>query len=376
MLLPEFGCQKIYIEEKEELDKIVFGMATNQLYTMDLKSNQGKSSQDSKRSKSSDNNNDENSKNNNDLNRCLYCSSFEQKSIKQIVAKSIPDQHPSAPILPPDMIPFLGISQVMTSVSEAKNWYNMLRHNKTKRCYVFGSYYKKMFDHHLSDIIDWKKTGDIDITVLCNNNKFTTISVRSAPLELSNSILKLHKRLKKVSPNCRGEKTGDTGQMYSLGKRDEQRQYVTSARNRDIRVMMRQIGLERKQWFEKEYPDEYNKHFSTPNTLQYLRNTLSDFMVHSVELCNSAHYDVNDETITTATWIEETIGNTANWFFIFPNVTRDMKKAIVIQLFHGCTVTWDANELKHCSSKVEYRIRGGGGGTSAGNCELRRRKKK
>lgn len=56
---------------------------------------------------------------------------------------------------------------------------------------------------------------------------------------------------------------------------------------------------------------------------------------------------------------------------MFPNVTCDGKKAIAIKLFHGCTISWDASVLRHASSQVSYRMRGGG--KSAGNCEIRKK---
>ena len=134
---------------------------------------------------------------------------------------------------------------------------------------------------------------------------------------------------------------------------------------------MKQIGVLRKPWFKTQFPLDFESNFGTPNETEYFNDSLSDFMVHSVALCNSSHYDVNDKSITVSTWVEETLGNTDNWYLIFPNVTFDNKKATIIKIFHGCTVTWDASIIRNASSKLSYRIRGGG--TSAGNCELRKK---
>ena len=51
-----------------------------------------------------------------------------------------------------------------------------------------------------------------------------------------------------------------------------------------------------------------------------------------------------------------------------------MRRAIVIKLFHGCTINWNGALIKHCSSNTTQRIQGGG--TSAGNCELRRKSRR
>ena len=97
-------------------------------------------------------------------------------------------------------------------------------------------------------------------------------------------------------------------------------------------------------------------------------------MVQSTSLCNSSHYDVNDDTITITTWVEETIGNTTNWYLVFPNISlNNSSNGTIIQLYHGCTVTWDAAALRHASSRVSYRLRGGG--QSSGLCETRRKQR-
>ena len=74
------------------------------------------------------------------------------------------------------------------------------------------------------------------------------------------------------------------------------------------------------------------------------------------------------------TWVEEKENNTENWYLVFPNVTTDNNNATIIKLFHGCTICWDASKLRHASSVPSYRIKGGG--TSSGNCELRKKDKK
>ena len=143
--------------------------------------------------------------------------------------------------------------------------------------------------------------------------------------------------------------------------------------NPDICKMIKNIVTIRKIWFVKTFPDDYKICFDHPKSLEYMEEGLSDTMVHSVELFNSSHYDVFDESITASTWIEEEPLVTDNWFLVFPNVSCDGKKAIVIKLFHSCTISWNAGVLRHASSQVSYRIRGGG--KSAGNCELRRKTK-
>ena len=166
---------------------------------------------------------------------------------------------------------------------------------------------------------------------------------------------------------------------YHLKDNTKRTTYCSKCKKiKDIREMMTDIGSIRKRWFKDVMPSEFEEYFKTENKLEYMRDSLSDFMVHSFELGNSSHYDVDDRSLTVSTWVEDVIGNTDNWYFVLPNITRDNNNAIVIQLFHGCTISWDARIIRHASSKPSYRIRGGGRNnpltTSAGNCELRKKR--
>ena len=320
---------------------------------------------------------DNNKKSSSSYLACRIGSNVEHKGkVLTMFAKNIPDDHSSAPILPPDVIPLFDEEHDMSCLSEGKLWYNCLRHNNTKRKYVKGSYHDSMFDHKYSDIIDWNHTGDLDIVVLLPDSLETTsIKIRRAPDSLCNDIVQLNKLLKTKVPNCRGKKFGDSGKMYSMGKRSESKEYSISNQNEEVRKMMTSIGLERKKWFKEQFPIEYKEYFSSENKLDYMKTCLSDFMVHSVNLRNASHYDVNDATITTATWVEDKIGETENWYFVFPNLTRDLKRAMVVKLFQGCTINWDGKLVRHASSLT--RLRGGAGrSSSAGNCELRRRNRR
>ena len=290
-----------------------------------------------------------------------------------LVAKSIPDNHSYAPILAPDVFRLKNVEHKMSCGGEGRLWYNCLRHNLSRRRYVKGSYHNNMFNHKYSDIIDWRESGDMDILVILPDKTLSKISIRRAPEQLSRKILLMNEALKSKRCNCRGLRFGDEGKMYSMGKRSETQEYVVSEKDSNIRSLMTSIGIERRSWFQNEFPKEFEEHFSTENNLDYMKPCLSDFMVHSINLRNASHYDVSDVTITTTTWVEDQIGNTDNWYFLFPNVTRDMETAIVIKLFHGCTINWDGAKLRHCSSLTRLR---GGNGTSAGNCELRRRRRR
>ena len=302
--------------------------------------------------------------------------SHSNVSLKVINARNLKDSDMEAPLLPPDKITIAGSMFRVLDPNIARAWYKKLakddyNSSKTRRNYVIGSYYSSMYGHQLSNIIEWKVTEDIDIKVMLKHNLFTYIKIRKCSDELSNSILILHNRLKNEIPNSCRHKYGDKGKMYALGKKNESKQYTLCVNNPDICEIIKKIVTFRKKWFVKTFPDDHKVYFDQPKSVDYMQDGLSDTMIHSVELCNSSHYDVFDKLITVSTWIEEEPSVTENWFLVFPNVTCDGKKAIVIKLFHGCTISWDASLLRHASSQVFYRIRGGG--KSAGNCELRKK---
>ena len=283
-----------------------------------------------------------------------------------------------SPILPPDCITIDGKEVQFDKPANARKIYNSFLH-KTKnfRRYIPGSYHKNMFNKKLTYEFDWNQLNNFDIKVVSRNQSESYIKVRKAPIELVQKISILHNRLKKEKPNCRGKKTGDFGMMYALGynrRAKEGDEYISTQKSEEITNLMREISIKRKLWLQKELLEDYSNNFSTPVGLKKFEFCLSDFMIHSMNLCNPSHYDVNDDSISVCTWIEDEPGTTDNWYLVFPNTTLDYKTAVIIKLFHGCTITWDARVLRHASSKT-IRLRGGDSNTS-GNCELRKKRTK
>ena len=266
----------------------------------------------------------------------------------------------------------------ISNIIDARNLYNRLTEYQYNtrfkhRKYLVGSKYINMFGLLNINVIDYEKTSDININVTIEDDEsMSCINVRKAPTSLCNEILTLHKRLNIEKGNSRSkDKNLDDGDMHAMGRCDYGDEYSISSNNIDIQKMISNIGKERKHWFMSTFPDIYQCQFDKDIDVPYMSDSLSDMMVHSISLANASHYDCNDISITISTWVEETINNTENWYLVFPNVTIDNVKAVAIKLFHGCTICWDASKLRHASSKPNYRIRGGG--TSSGNCQLRKK---
>ena len=296
-------------------------------------------------------------------------------SVKTLQALQFPDEHKNSPLVPPDEMRVLGVRHVFSNVKRARLWYKFRKKfektsKRTRRKYLCRSYHISMFNYTTVHIVNWELLGDVNINVTLADGTDTVIRIRMAEKPLSDAIVALHKRLKKEIPNSR-RTAGDEGKMYSLGKRNSKKEFVISKRNKDIRKLMSKIGNIRKEWVKKELPNEYHVLNDSSRKLDYMSDSLSDFMVHSVALANASHYDVSDISTTICTWVEEDIGNTMNWFLVFPNVTFDKMKGIAIQLLHGITISWDAARLRHASSRVEY-VDEDNGGNSGGNCETKK----
>ena len=368
-ILPDYGFTRINIVGKARIDEMIVANNNGTRVRVELPIDLLKYA-NKKRKKKNTNNNTSNCKNS--LSRCLEFDKIN-KSLYIIYVTNVQDNSSHAPILPPDEIYHDCQDNSFEDLHAAKAFYNSLLDKvSNRRKYVPSAYHVKMFNKQYIDIIDWRKLGDTNIVVSLNDGSKTNIKIRMGNETMTNNILLLHRLLKSIPSNANRKSSGDKGKMIALGYRSEKEgEFKPSEKNEDIKNTMKIIGSSRNEWFQTNHKEDYDNNFNKDIKLEYMKEALSDFMVHSISLCNSSHYDCNDESITVATWVEETLGNTENWYLVFPNVTKDFKKAIVIQLFHGCCISWDAKLLRHASSKPTYRIRGGG--TSAGNCELRRR---
>ena len=79
----------------------------------------------------------------------------------------------------------------------------------------------------------------------------------------------------------------------------------------------------------------------------------------SSNLCNSAHYDINDANTGFAVWTETIPGNKSQrWYFVLPNVFGKRHdgttyEGVAIELEHGVAISWDGRRIKHCSFYIE-----------------------
>ena len=288
-------------------------------------------------------------------------------------------------MLPPDEITVNGIFYTIDNISDGRGWYNNLRKwdsdsKYKKRKYLKGSFHNTCYKYKNCNVYDWRIDGDMDLIIRLHDGTKTIIKVRKAEKDILSSMKKLHMRLKDEQPNCRGNKCGDIGDMYSLGERDDD-EFSLSSQNSDIQLMMKEIGDKCSTWFRKEFNNEFEameQLKEKEGSLHYMTNSPTPFMVINRNLANSSHYDKGDNCHTITTWSEETVGNTMNWKFIFPNVTVGYeRKATAICLSDGVTISWDAALLRHGSTRTTEKNAGCGScfGTAIARKKGNRRRK-
>ena len=325
-------------------------------------------------------------------------SCVEDKHIIEIKATQLEDHHEDCPLLPPDLMYVNRQLESYECIVSARQTYKILaggedwESKRSRRKYLKRSKYISLFEYSNLIILNWNTLGDFNVEVQLGNNELTYIKVRQAPEGLTSGIKNLHKRLSMERLGNSRNSSGDGGKMFSLGIFKNETEFKITEKNEDVQQMVSNIAKKRKEWVQLEFKNEFEIDYDGKIDLPYLNESISDFMVHSISLANSSHYDINDGSITTSTWIEESAGNTTNWFLLFPNVTchkngiRDTEsvnksngfsadtnnRATAIQLFDGCTVNWDASKLRHSSSQVTYKSRNKG--TSGGNCQVRKRR--
>jgi hypothetical protein len=115
-------------------------------------------------------------------------------------------------------------------------------------------------------------------------------------------------------------------------------------KNKDIQMMMKVIGEQCNKWYMNVFNDEFknmeNLKLEDDGSLDYMPKLPTPFMVVSMNLANSFHYDISDGCHTIYTWTEETVENTLNWKFVLPNVDiGDSNKGTIISLHDGVTIS-------------------------------------
>ena len=284
---------------------------------------------------------------------------------------------PDAPLLPPDTIiqsRDISIDGSPRSTKykdaiQARNEYQKLRMEKSSvrrhRKFLFGSLYDTIFPGcYVVDPLD----GDFDLVVTLDSKEKSVLQVRGVSPDdgvgakrLLSSVLDLGRSL--YGPgNARGTRVGDIGSMHAFG--------LKSVTTKELYVMTESHATKVKlasslmrHWMEDNMRDslkcmmDTDKNMGIANSLPFMPNGPGSRLMVSVNLGNSAHYDVGDSSVSVAVWVEEKPNQSKNWYFVLPNMSYKGSKGVIVKLVHGVVISWDAKQIFHCTSK-----------TMVGNC--------
>ncbi len=279
----------------------------------------------------------------------------------------------AAPLLPPNTIHDSRDNSVdgtprttqHKNISDARNEYKRMSGGassiRRQRKFVFGALYTALFPgFFMLDPLE----GDFDLIITLPSNQKSVMQIRLASPNdgvgcgrLLSAVLALG-RSQRGPGNARGAKVGDIGSMHAFGYRsartketfkgtDEHSEKVKTASN-----MMRH-------WMEDNMRDvltfllNADKSVGVANLLRCIPNGPGSRVMLSVNLGNSAHYDVNDSSISVGVWVEEKPGQSKNWYFILPNVSYKGSQGVVIKLHHGAIISWDGRSIYHCTSSTD-----------------------
>ena len=279
-----------------------------------------------------------------------------------INATQIPVNSTNSPLLPPNCFLHSKSSRLRnasytTSLESFKYFKKQQQcpsNHRKKRKYVDGAIYTHIFDDR-SFIIKPGVSSRILLNCNLENGERSTVEIyRDNPnsifLDKCNELGEaLSKKRQRVRWQC-----NDLGKMKIVGKHNDHEFSV--GKYVDVKECSKKIALLASDYFDsigfKKYVDAIascNKYGKCDG----MENLFCSCIVQSQNLVNSAHFDVNDNSISISTWTETNPGMAKGWYFVLPNVTFDGKNGIAIQLSHGTTIKWDGREIWHCTAMEE-----------------------
>jgi hypothetical protein len=298
------------------------------------------------------------------------------QSVTTLQAIQVSDVHLFAPLLPPDYYcnQCLCDKEIKRGdpvqhkdANESRSMYHFLKDEYNsklrKREFVVGALYKNLIGGYT--VIDCLgKLGRIELNVKiegqCETTSTVTVVNVSDCQNLLESVVDLGKSLGERG-NAR-KYVCDVGEMWGLGYKNKKKaeKYAKSNEPR-VKNAMRSVC--------ENVTRDLGQHFSTaldsitraeqdgtqcpPLPEMGGRNGPGSCIMISKNLGNSAHIDYQDDSLSLAVWVEETVGCASNWWFILPNVRLNGKSGVAIRLFHGAAISWNGKLIRHCTSITE-----------------------
>ena len=270
-----------------------------------------------------------------------------------------------APILPPDDFACLqlGVNSRIkyTSIVEAREAYKIgmskSASKRNHRRYLFGSRYREFFEGYVKFVDVREFGGLVDLLIKLHNEEETVLKVRD--LSVETEMMEVVKQFSETSnkgsiARCH---SGDAGKMYSFGYNSRKLGDYVSMNDEEMDTERYSIIV--RQRLEKYFKEEIGEIIAAdrnqgiePSKAMGGTNGISAYSLVSMDLVNSAHYDL-DTSVGLSIFNEKIPGTATNWNFVLPNTTMingNPDQAIAIKLFDGCTIAWDGRKVFHCTS--------------------------
>jgi hypothetical protein len=237
------------------------------------------------------------------------------------------------------------------------------------RMYVRGSSYHRFEQFRLVHRLTVPKGGSRRIEIRLANGETTYVRIVdvSGNTDLTQGIVNTCTSVF-TDPDFKnghvrkGEIIGDLGRMATVGRNWNEYQNYPTIRDSDHALQ----SLDHLGKMTKEFRSMMEEHFY--EELQEIlaaeeEQEKDTVVVEEMSGLGSAgqmtenqggasHRDL-DKSRSVAVWVAGNPGDPPrNWYFMFPFTEID-GRMVVIPLFHGCAVSWDARVLQHCTSTTE-----------------------
>ena len=180
-----------------------------------------------------------------------------------------------------------------------------------------------------------------------------------------------------AAPNTKFEeghvrKWKDLGRMFGFGYNWKNVDFYTTSRDPDTQGIIEEVAAHGADFLLEHFSAELHEILSAESEDGRhpidIMGLIGSKIMLSVDLVNSCHLDINDKSRSVAIWVESIPGSTENWYFILPHVSFRGSCGVVIKLFHGCAISWDATVLYHCSTFSKNAQGGHAYGCMFGSC--------
>lgn len=283
------------------------------------------------------------------------------------------------PILPPNSM----VLKSRVNPKEYKNPYFARRYyniamkrieNKRKhRKYFKGCKYTNIY-FDLAEEIDTRRFGGLlDLNIKYDAENVTKLKIRD--LSHETYFMKSLSDFNKSEEEIESEKgkgtnkskgrdgSGDDGDMLLFGYRKKETLYASTRDNEYDSEKMLLMSTKARETLDKYFPEEVKDILSSDSkqgikTIDAMggENGVGAYTIVSRDLVNAPHLDVYDRTKSITVFNEKNKGRAVDWYFVLPNTIAKYgshKKAIIIKLFHGCTLSWDGRKIFHCTGLKE-----------------------